>query len=329
MILKQILQNFKINAKKFLLPGEENEYRAGIFSGNFLIYLIIAVAILKIGFALFIWSFSGNPFYADITKTALVALANEERAKNNLPALVQNPILEKAAHMKAMDMVEGGYFNHISPSGINPWYWFNKAGYNYKYAGENLAVGFLESDEVQNAWLASPTHKANIDNNKYQEIGIAVLKANFQGNPATLVVQLFGTKQPGKVQTLAANRGHTDAVNAGNNPLLTQNKPDKKTEIENKNVLGASTASPENKKPLGLEVAIFFAEKYFNITQILIYGALTFVTFLLLLNFWIKPDVGHADLLAKAVGFVAIMAIFALLDKNLITALIPHNFFIQ
>lgn len=202
------MKNLKKNLRQFFLPCEENGARARIFSGNFLLFFLIGIAVLKIGFALFLYSFSGNPFYADITKTALIDLANYERSQSNLPPLAENPALNQAAYMKALDMAQGGYFNHISPSGVNPWHWFSKAGYNYRYAGENLAIGFLDSEEVQKAWTASPTHHANIINNKYQEIGIAVLKANFQGNPATIVVQMFGTRSDRKdaVPTVALNQ---------------------------------------------------------------------------------------------------------------------------
>ena len=43
------------------------------------------------------------------------------------------------------------------------------------------------------AWLASPTHKKNILNPKFKEIGVAVKTANFEGHESILVVQIFGT----------------------------------------------------------------------------------------------------------------------------------------
>jgi len=153
------------NTKQFLLPTTENNYRAKIFSGNFLIYFFFAAVILKFGFVLFICSFSNDHFYADITRAVLIEMANVERAKHGLLPVEENPVLDEAASLKAADMAKNDYFNHISPSGINPWHWFDMAGYNYKYAGENLAIGFLDSSEVQKAWVASPTHEANIVNN--------------------------------------------------------------------------------------------------------------------------------------------------------------------
>jgi hypothetical protein len=303
----------KNKLKIFLLPCEENDFRARIFAGNFLVFFLAAIAVLKLGYALFICSFSGNPFYADITKTALVDLANAERAKQNLPALTQNPTLDQAAYLKAQDMAQKGYFNHISPSGTNPWHWFSQAGYNYKYAGENLAIGFLDSGEVSNAWMNSPTHKANIVNSKYKEIGIAVLKTSFQGNPATIVVQLFGTKPA--VQKTAAAKGAAITLNSQTNEISTAQTPA---------VLGAAIEIPD-KNSLPFKAAWFFSQEFFGILQFIIYFSLAAVISLLAVNFYLKADLKHADLLVKAAGFIALMVIFSLLDKELVIALLPHN----
>lgn len=327
MGIKQYSKLVLINVGNFLLPCAENDYRAKIFSGNFLIYFFFAAVILKFGFALFIYNFSSSPFYADITRAALIQLANADRAKHGLPPVTENPVLDEAARLKAADMAKNDYFNHVSPSGINPWHWFDMAGYDYKYAGENLAIGFLDSSEVQNAWAASPTHEANIINNKYRDIGIAVLKANYEGSPATIVVQLFGSKQANS-QVAESNIGTTGqpgivpksgAVAQGLSGLAA---PAKK-------VLGASTVAPADKNSPMFKAIMFFAQSYFGLVQGIIYASLLLVIVLLALNFALKADFEHADLLAKVAGFVALMALFGLLDQNLVSALIPHSITIQ
>src|SRR6185436_7850636 len=98
--------------------------------------------------------------------------------------------LNKAAMAKAQDMVKNGYFAHESPQGISPWYWFKQAGYVYKYAGENLAVGFVDSKTVYDAWFNSPSHKANLLNKNYTQVGTAIV-SGFDGN-SIVVVQEFG-----------------------------------------------------------------------------------------------------------------------------------------
>lgn len=123
----------------------------------------------------------------------LVNLTNQSRSTANVSELKVNPILEKAAQMKADDMAAKSYFAHNTPDGKTPWYWFEQAGYKYKYAGENLAVNFQDSNEIHTAWLNSKGHFLNIVNPKYTEIGIATSTGTYKGREAVFVVQMFGT----------------------------------------------------------------------------------------------------------------------------------------
>ena len=90
-------------------------------------------------------------------------------------------------------MVKNGYFAHTSPSGLTPWYWFGNVGYDFTYAGENLAVNFSDSQDVTRAWLNSPEHRANIMDSNYTQIGIATAQGTYNGQSATYVVELFGS----------------------------------------------------------------------------------------------------------------------------------------
>jgi uncharacterized protein YkwD len=130
-----------------------------------------------------------SAIYASVLET----LANSDRASANLANLSVNPLLAAAAQMKADDMASRSYFSHNTPEGLSPWYWFSKAGYNYKYAGENLAVNFVDSEEVEHAWMDSPLHRLNILNPNFTEIGIATSTGIYEGRSAIFVVQMFGT----------------------------------------------------------------------------------------------------------------------------------------
>jgi hypothetical protein len=66
------------------------------------------------------------------------------------------------------------------------------AGYQYEYAGENLAKNFLFSDGVVTAWMNSPTHRDNILKREYTEVGYAIVNGTLNGEQTTLVVQMFG-----------------------------------------------------------------------------------------------------------------------------------------
>ena len=127
-----------------------------------------------------------------IYASVLVTLTNQNRVNSNVPELKVSPILEKAAQMKADDMATRSYFAHNTPEGRTPWYWFEKAGYKYVYAGENLAVNFEESADVETAWMKSKGHVLNIMNPKFKEIGIATSTGIYKGKQAIFVVQMFG-----------------------------------------------------------------------------------------------------------------------------------------
>lgn len=131
--------------------------------------------------------------YASVLAGVLVDLANDDRADNRLDGLTINPVLTEAAQLKANDMAAKGYFAHTSPEGVDPWHWFDEVGYEYSYAGENLAVDFNDSSAVNTAWMNSPTHRANLLDQHYTEIGIATAEGFYQGRPTTFVVQAFGT----------------------------------------------------------------------------------------------------------------------------------------
>lgn len=128
-----------------------------------------------------------------IYASVLVNLTNRDRALSNVAELRVNSLLEKAAQMKADDMAERGYFSHNTPEGRAPWYWFDKAGYKYVFAGENLAVNFTESEDVQTAWMNSRGHFLNIMNPRFTEIGIATSTGIYKGREAVFVVQMFGS----------------------------------------------------------------------------------------------------------------------------------------
>lgn len=128
-----------------------------------------------------------------ILPAVVVSETNDARAKEDLQPLSRNSVLDRAAQMKADDMAAHSYFAHKSPDGITPWYWFKQAGYTYAYAGENLAVHFTDSTAVVDAWLKSPTHRANVMNGNYTEIGIGTAKGKYEGFDTVFVVQLFGT----------------------------------------------------------------------------------------------------------------------------------------
>lgn len=171
---------------------DNRTYFAGISTALFLT-LILSVC----GLSLVSYFTIRSGALANVISSVLVDLTNADRQTQSLGGLTVNPVLEEAARLKAQDMINRGYFAHVSPDGKDSWYWFQKAGYAFSDAGENLAVDFSDSVDVEKAWMNSPSHRANILNGRYTEVGIAVADGMYRGKPTTFVVQMFGTPASG------------------------------------------------------------------------------------------------------------------------------------
>ena len=142
-------------------------------------------------------------YASDITVADLLAQTNQQRAANGLPALKLDARLNNSATMKANNMFQENYWAHVSPSGIQPWYWFNQAGYHYLYAGENLAKDFDTTSGVMTGWMNSAGHRANILNANYKDVGFSVMNGTLQGGQTTLVVAHYGAESSGGGGTTA------------------------------------------------------------------------------------------------------------------------------
>lgn len=128
---------------------------------------------------------------AAVLPAVLSDLTNQERQDQNVSVLKDNPILDRAALLKAEDMAAKQYFSHVSPDGKTPWYWLDLVGYKYDYAGENLAIDFSDSKDVTNAWMNSPGHRANIVKAAYTEMGTGVASGMYQGHETIYTVQVY------------------------------------------------------------------------------------------------------------------------------------------
>ncbi|MEK7516851.1 MAG: CAP domain-containing protein [Patescibacteria group bacterium] len=151
---------------------------------------------------------------AFLTHAGTVAETNARRRENGLSPLAENAKLNAAAAAKVQDMFEKQYFEHVSPTGKDAGDLATEAGYQYILVGENLALGNFENDRaLVDAWMASPGHRENILNNRYQEIGVAVAKGMFEGKSTWLAVQEFGLPTSACLQPDAALRDRIDANN--------------------------------------------------------------------------------------------------------------------
>jgi hypothetical protein len=180
--------------KDYFVPHEGNGHRPGIFgpvSVSVLVLVIVGVFAGTVVETRVVQK--SSEYLSAVLPGTLAELSNDDRADEGIEALSYNETLEDAAQLKADHMSENEYFAHDSPDGVTPWYWFDEAGYEFRFAGENLAVNFSESSSVEEAWMDSKGHRENILDPRFTEIGIATAEGEFEGDETTYVVQMFGT----------------------------------------------------------------------------------------------------------------------------------------
>lgn len=207
--------------KHFFIPHSETHKKAHLISIPALFIYVFMIITVQFGLGTLTKSHPGVlGVKADISPQEVIRLTNIEREKNGLGPLREDSRLAEAARLKALNMYEENYWAHFSPSGKDPWGFINGAGYQFSYAGENLARNFTTADDTVRAWMASPTHKENILNSKYQDIGIAVVSGVLQGETTTLVVQEFGT-QPEYIASTKNPQINVEALSENNLPIST------------------------------------------------------------------------------------------------------------
>lgn len=167
-----------------------------------------------------------------ITAEHLLDLTNQERRKYGLIELELNTQLGQAASAKGQDMLAKNYWAHVSPSGEQPWAFFTRAGYAYLYAGENLARDFTDANSVVAAWMASPTHRDNILNPHYQDIGFAIIDGKLNGVETTLIVQEFGKPRSASAITQSGSASSSIAQ-LENPPLIDTTHDDRDLSVTN------------------------------------------------------------------------------------------------
>lgn len=140
---------------------------------------------------------------APITDQNVENLINEERIQRGITPLKVNSELDSAAFSKSQDMIKHQYFEHYA-LGLSPWDFITGQGYEYLYAGENLAMDFQTSEGMVNAWMNSKTHRDNILNPDYNEMGIGIVKGTYADNSGTrettMVTNMFATQKPAVIK---------------------------------------------------------------------------------------------------------------------------------
>ncbi|TSC77032.1 MAG: SCP/PR1 domain protein [Parcubacteria group bacterium Gr01-1014_31] len=210
--------------RDFLIPHHGNDHRPHALRPRSLLTYTVAAVLVKViaSGALFLY-FPTPAKLARIVAQEIVALANQSREEAGIPGLRVEPLLVTSALRKGEDMIARDYFAHDTPDGRKPWSFIDRERYDYVYAGENLAVDFMSADAIHEAFMRSPSHRANIMNARYQDIGVAVVNGTLAGRETELLVQFFGTRR--QSPTLAVAPAATPTPQPSPSPTAVRPTP--------------------------------------------------------------------------------------------------------
>lgn len=273
----------------WFIPHKDTHKKAHLISWEALLIYVLFFILLQVGFSIVSYT---NPgilgVTASIDQSRVIELTNIEREKNGLPKVFENEALNKAARLKGENMFAENYWAHFAPSGKTPWDFILGAGYRFTFAGENLAKNFYSSDEVVAAWMDSRTHRDNLLNGKYKDIGVAVVEGVLNGQKTTLIVQEFGTTDSMIPNPLVDVQGKQIAV-----PKDDFNKP---------LLLAASQEVKSNIKPV--------LDPY-QVSRIAGFSAILLIMVLLSLDFWILKRRGVLRISSHNIAHMALLSLAA------------------
>lgn len=106
----------------------------------------------------------------------LFALANQARARAGVGQLQWDPALAEAARQHCLLMAREGPIQHQYSGEPDLTHRAAAVGARFSLIEENIAIG-PSADEIQNEWLHSPPHRANMLNPDVDRIGTAVVES--------------------------------------------------------------------------------------------------------------------------------------------------------
>jgi uncharacterized protein YkwD len=115
-------------------------------------------------------------FDAKAACVEVVKAHNRIRAEMKLSSLELSSKLTAAAQKHAKDMASHGKMTHKGSDGSSAMKRILAKGYNYRRAGENVAVGNFTVEGLMKGWMQSPHHKRNILGT-FSQIGVACATA--------------------------------------------------------------------------------------------------------------------------------------------------------
>ncbi len=143
---------------------------------------LAALVALAVTFATpgLVFAWDANSFSSS-DEALLVQLTNQARASAGLKALTVDSTLAGVARWRSQDMIERNYFSHtIPPDNTKVFDELKRIGYCYVAAGENIGTNNFPDDiatpTIQDGFMGSPGHRANILGTDWTVLGVGAYK---------------------------------------------------------------------------------------------------------------------------------------------------------
>ena len=142
-------------------------------------FTVVSLVSLALPAATLAWS--PNSF-SSASEQELLARTNQARASAGRRTLRWDSALASIARWRSKDMIKRGYFSHDIPGAGNVFDEMSARGYCYKVAGENIGWNTYPDDvataQIQQAFMGSSGHRANILGRDWDHIGIGAYKGS-------------------------------------------------------------------------------------------------------------------------------------------------------
>ncbi|OGY47107.1 MAG: hypothetical protein A2840_00385 [Candidatus Buchananbacteria bacterium RIFCSPHIGHO2_01_FULL_47_11b] len=335
----QFVHDSKTLLKDFFIPHKGNNHRPrGLRPKSLATYALLAVGVKVFVTGFLFFTYPTPAQLSAIVSQRIIELHNEARLEAGLEPLVLNASLIDAATRKGLDMLEQQYFAHDTPDGKRPWEWINRSQYDYVYAGENLALDFTSAEVVQSAFMKSPSHRKNILNPKYREIGVAVLQGDFEGRNTILLVNFFGTQRK-DLSTLVDARPTPTVAPTQPTQVVAEPAPVIEPVVVPNPTLPTQTSQPavagEQIEPVAAQleppaletpntgvivvaasesVSRPLVDLVIEYSHIFFLGFLIFMIAFLVLNILVKIRVQHSELILQSLVVVVLLAALLLIN---------------
>jgi uncharacterized protein YkwD len=105
-------------------------------------------------------------------ESELLRLVNDYRLMLGLSPLIPSTRLGDAARAHTRHMIEHRFVSHVTPEGLSPSARLALANFDWTLVSENVAATYSSPRDVFDAWMGSPTHRANIESDKFTHAAV-------------------------------------------------------------------------------------------------------------------------------------------------------------